>query len=53
MEKCGVDTKADFESDHRLVTSKMNTPTTKKTRRKFAKPYTPEIKIDPKSLKKY
>ena len=50
IEECKVDTKADFQSDHRLVTSKMNTPTTKKARGKFAKTYTPKIKIDPKSL---
>ena len=51
IEECKVDTKADFQSDHRLVISKMNTPTTKKARGKFAKTYAPKIKIDPKSLK--
>ena len=46
---CQINTKADIESDHRLLTTEMITPTTKKARLKQIKStYTP--KPDPKSL---
>ena len=50
MEECKVDIKYDFDSDHRLVTSCLATPTTKKARRKFSKSNQSRTIIDPKSL---
>ena len=49
MEKCEV-TNTDFESDHRLLTAEMKTPTTKKARRQGKKAKKKEPRADPKDL---
>ncbi len=52
MKECKVSIESDFDSDHRLVMAQLETPTTKKARRKFTKSSKPKSsKIDPGCLK--
>ena len=52
MKECKVSIESDFDSDHRLVMAQLETPTTKKARRKFTKSSkSKSSKLDPGCLK--